>query len=99
MPDAHMHQSLQLDVADLGNGKINVSLTANSPLSQRVSYELQTTGSSSATHKGSTQLQANHSATLSNVSFSGGSNWCVSLTVQEERGAEYTITKGSACPQ
>jgi hypothetical protein len=97
MTDGHTHQSLRLEVLDSGAGKITVSLKANSPQSQRVSYELQTTGSSSATHKGSTHLQANHAATLSNMSFSGGSNWCVSLTVEEELGAQYTIKRGNAC--
>lgn len=98
MIDGHVNQALQLDILDSGTGKITVLLKANSPLSQRVSYELQTTGSSNATHKGSTHLQANHAATLSNVSFAGGNNWCVSLTVQEEFGGPYTINKGSACP-
>jgi hypothetical protein len=97
MTEAIANQSLQLDILDPGTGKITVLLKANSPHAQRVSYELLTTGTSNSALKGSTYLKANHSATLSNVSFSGGSNWCVSLIVEEELGAQYTVRKGSAC--
>lgn len=96
MADAH-HHSLQLEVSDLGGGNIAVLLNANSPQAQRVFYKLQTSGASSTTHKGSTYLQANGLATLSTLRFSAGTEWCISLTVEEEFGARYTVVKGNAC--
>jgi hypothetical protein len=72
-------------------------LIANSNEAQRVSYELRTVGASIATHKGATRLQANQIATLSTIQFSAGDNWCVSLSVEEEMGAIYKITRGNAC--
>lgn len=92
------NQSLQIEVSESPAGTVAVSLTANSPQAQRVSYELQTVGSSTATHKGSTHLQANRSAILSTIRFSAGDEWCVSLTVKEELRQPYTITTGSSCP-
>ena len=91
------HQSLQIEVSEFPAGTIAVSLTANSSQAQRVTYEMQTIGTSTSTHKGSTFLRADDLATLSTVRFSAGNEWCVSLTVEEELGSHYTITKGSAC--
>lgn len=97
MTEAEQHQSLQLELSEPIAGTIAVSLIAKSNETQRVFYELRTTGASTSTHKGSTRLQANHIATLSTIRFSAGLNWCVSLTVEEERGQNYTITRGQAC--
>jgi hypothetical protein len=97
MSEAEPHQSLQLDLSEPATGKIAVSLLANSIEAQRVSYELRTTGASVSTHRGTTWLQAKQMATLSTVQFSAGRNWCVSLTVEEELGAIYTITRGNTC--
>lgn len=97
MADAQPHQSLELDVLDSGTGNITVHLRANSSQAQRVSYELQTRGTSTTAHRGTTLLQPNDPASLSNIRFSVGREWCVSLKVEEELGARYTITKGSAC--
>lgn len=97
MSDAEPHQSLQLVLSEPTTGKIAVSLIANSNEAQRVSYELRTTGASVSRHKGTTQLQAKQTATLSTVQFSAGQNWCVSLSVEEELGAIYTITRGNDC--
>lgn len=97
MTDFNPHQSLQLDLSEPMAGTIAVSLIGNSHETQRVSYELRTTGASVSTHKGATRLQANRIATLSTVKFSAGENWCVSLSVQEEMGAAYTITRGPSC--
>jgi hypothetical protein len=97
MTEADPHQSLQLAVSEPLTGTIAVSLIANSSQAQRVSYVLRTTGASTSTHKGATRLQANHITTLSTVRFSAGSSWCVSLTVEEELGENYTITRGNAC--
>ncbi len=97
MSEAEPHQSLQLDLSEPATGKIAVSLIANSHEAQRVSYELRTTGASVSTHRGTTRLQAKQIATLSTVQFSAGQNWCVSLSVEEELGAIYTITRGNTC--
>jgi hypothetical protein len=91
------HQSLQMDLSEPTMGTIAVSLIANSNETQRVSYELRTTGASVSIHKGATRLQANQIATLSTVQFSAGDNWCVSLSVEEEMGAIYNVTRGNAC--
>lgn len=98
MSEAQQYQSLNLILSELKDGKITVFVKANSPTAQRVVYELHTKGSSSATHKGGTHLKANDTSTLSTVGFSAGEEWCVSLSVQEESGRRYTITKGNACP-
>ncbi|MBK9003154.1 MAG: hypothetical protein IPM67_07045 [Sphingomonadales bacterium] len=97
MAEAEPHQSLQLDLSESADGSIAVMLIANSIRSQNVSYELRTIGASVSTHKGSTRLQANHESTLSTIRFRAGSNWCVSLSVKEELGSRYTITRGNAC--
>lgn len=97
MNDFNPHQSLQLDLSEPMSGMIAVTLIGNSQETQRVSYELRTMGASVSTHKGATRLQANTLATLSTVKFSAGENWCVSLFVQEELGAAYTITRGPSC--
>lgn len=97
MTEAEPHRSLQLEFSEPVAGMITVSLIGKSNETQRVSYELRTTGGSTSTHKGTTRLKADHVATLSTIRFSAGRGWCVSLTAQEERGESYTITRGSAC--
>ena len=99
MTNVEPHQSLQLGLSEPTTGTIAVSLIANSNEAQRVSYELRTTGASVSTHKGATRLRANQIATLSTIQFSAGQNWCVSLTVEEELGAIYTITRGNSCTE
>lgn len=97
MAQTQFHQSLKLELSEIENGKIIVALKANALTAQRVSYELRTKGASSTTHKGVTRLKANDTSTLSNISFSSGEQWCVSLKVEEEGGAQYTINRGNNC--
>lgn len=97
MTEVGPHQSLQLELSEPVPGTIAVSLIAKSQETQRVSYELRKTGASRSTHRGATKLQAGQFATLSTIRFASGSEWCVSLTVEEELGEKYTITRGQAC--
>lgn len=97
MTEAEPHQSLELELSEPATGTIAVSLISNANKSQRVSYELRTIGASTSTHKGATRVQANHVETLSTIKFSAQGTWCVSLTVEEELGEKYTVTRGNAC--
>ena len=97
MSNVQSHRSLQLEITESGDGTIAVLLTGNSTQSQRVTYELKTSGASISTHKGTTTLRALEPTMLSNVRFSAGNQWCVSLDVEEDNGEHYTITDGSGC--
>jgi hypothetical protein len=97
MADIQSDRALALEISETADGIIAVALKANSAVAQDVSYELQTSGSSSTTHKGSTRLTANQPATLSVIRFSASREWCVALRVNEQSGASYTIEKGGSC--
>lgn len=97
MPGNDSPRALQLEIVDNGTGDISVALKAQSTQNQRVTYQLKTSGASTTIHKGATQLRADQPATLSNVRFRAGNDWCVLLDVEEENGNRYSITDGSGC--
>lgn len=98
MAQPQFHQSLKMELSGIEDRQITITLKANSLTAQRVIYELRTTGASSTIHKGASYLKANETSTLSNISFPSGEEWCVSMHVEEESGAQYTIIRGNACP-
>lgn len=89
--------SLAIEIIETVPGKITVSLTGDSPETQRVAYELATRGSSQTIHKGETTLVAHTPAVLSTVSFSRSDCWSVTLNVTEEVAGKYSITRGTDC--
>lgn len=97
MPAVQPHRSLQLVITEPRDGTIAVLLKGNSHQSQRVTYELKTSGTSTSTHKGMTSLRAMEPTVVSTVRFSVGQEWCVLLNVEEGTGEQYTIRGGSSC--
>lgn len=97
MTNTHTSRALKLVVSDTNSGQKSVQVLARSAISQRVSYELKTSGGSTTSHKGATTLGADQPSTLSSVTFSAGSQWCVALNVEEELGEKYSITEGNMC--
>jgi hypothetical protein len=91
------NHAMELEVSKSGSDKISVTLKGNSPVDQRVSYELNTRGSSTSVHRGKTSLNANSPVVLSTISFSAGNDWCVTLNVDEEAGPSYQIVEGDGC--
>lgn len=87
-------RSIALDVEQVGE-TIEVTLTGHSPVSQRVEYELELSGNSNSTHKGSTVLKADARAVLSTMRMQGGDDWCVRARVREEDGRTYEYAEGS----
>ncbi len=97
MTETQPARSLDIEILETDPDKLTVLLKGNSGQTQRVSYELETSGSSKTRHKGSTVLTANESAILATVKFSKSADWCVTLKVSEEARGSYQIVKGSGC--
>lgn len=97
MTETQPAPSLDIEISETDPDKFTVLLKGNSVQTQRVSYELETSGSSKTRHKGSTILIANESAILATVKFSKSAEWCVTLKVSEEARGSYQIVKGSDC--
>lgn len=97
MTETQASRALKLVISDTGSGQKSVQVLARSAKSQRVSYELKTSGNSTTTHKGATILRADQPSTLSSVAFSIGAEWCVTLEVQEELGGQYRVEEGNKC--
>ena len=97
MTETQPARSLDIEIHETVPDKVTVLLKANSSQTQKVSYELETSGSSKTRHKGSTVLTANKPAVLSTIKFSKSADWCVTLKVSEEAGESYQIVKGSDC--
>ncbi|MEH6789336.1 curli-like amyloid fiber formation chaperone CsgH [Parasphingorhabdus sp.] len=97
MTDLPVDRALRLEVTDNEDGLIQVRLSALSPESQKVSYEIVTQGASRSSHRGNTTLAANEPATLSTISFSYADNWCVKLNAVEESGKSYDLQEGPGC--
>ena len=95
MTDNQPARALDIEVAETGD-KLTVFLKGHSKTTQRISYELETRGASTAVHKGSTTLAANTPAVLS-MSFSRSGCWSVILNVTEEVAGTYRIVRDNAC--
>ena len=97
MTDNQPARSLDIEITETTPEKLTVLLKGHSKTAQRVSYELETRGLSTAIHKGSTTLVANSPALLSTMSFSRSGCWSVTLNVTEEVAGTYSIVRGNEC--
>lgn len=97
MSDIQPARSLDIEVTETAPDKITVLLKGNSNETQRVSYELETRGSSKTMHKGTTTLIAHSPTVLSTISYSRTNCWTVILSVTEEVAGSYKIVRGSQC--
>lgn len=93
MAGSEPRQALSLEVEEAANS-VAVHLVALSPVSQKVDYTVELTGTSRSRHSGSTTIPANERRVLSQMRTGFADNWCARVQVQEERGAAYTLTAG-----
>lgn len=87
-------RALTLEVHE-GRDQVTISLIALSPVQQKISYDVQLTGSSRARHKGSMIISASTRQVLSTMSSSAGNGWCARAEVREEKLEPYTLLAGS----
>lgn len=92
--EAQTPRALTLDVNE-GRDQVTISLIALSPVQQKISYDVQLTGSSQARHKGSMTISASTRQVLSTMSSSAGNRWCARVEVREEKLEPYTLLAGS----
>lgn len=93
-PDpADQERAIGMVVERQGDG-VEVRLTGNSPVDQRVSYELLLSGASTSRHRGETALRAHQETILSTMRMGAASGWCVSAKIVEENGLAYEYSEG-----
>lgn len=97
MTDTQPARSLAIEVIETEDDKLTVLLKGHSKTAQRISYELEIRGASTAVHKGSTSLAADTPALLSTMRFTRSDCWSVRLAVTEEVAGSYRIERGSDC--
>lgn len=86
-------RALALNVIVSGD-TVELELVANSPVNQRVQYEVELLGDSMARHKGATSIPAGDRQVLSRFKTSVSETWCAKVEVTEASGAHYTLTAG-----
>ena len=77
---------------------VEIELVALSPVTQKVEYALELSGSNNSRHRGSSTVTAGERHVLSKLKSGFSDSWCVTLDVTEESGESYTLTAGD-CAQ
>ncbi len=89
-------RTLALEVVE-ADTHVKVLLLAQSRHRQEVSYEIELTGDSTTRHKGRTTVDPGGQRVLSTIRMSTSGAWCARVTVQEDDGAPYELSRGSSC--
>src|SRR3546814_20701687 len=90
-PAASPRDAVMLEVERDGN-LVQLQLIGESPVTQRVRYEMTFTGQSTSHHRGNAPLEAGQRQTLSTMTLPGGGRWCVRS--EERRGGKKGVSKG-----
>ncbi len=75
-------------------GFVQLQLVGDSPMTQRVRYEITFTGQSTSHLRGSAQLEAGRRHVLTTMRMSTGPRWCVKIAVEEGDGRRYELNGG-----
>ena len=86
-------RALALEVVEQGDS-VELALVAQSQVAQQVTYSVELTGTSTARHRGDTQIPAGERQVLSRLKSNVAGGWCATVEVTEGSGASYTLTAG-----
>lgn len=92
-PAASPRDPVMLEVERDGN-LVQLQLIGESPVTQKVRYEMTFTGQSTSHHRGNATLEAGQRHILSTMRMSVGGRWCVKVTVEEGGGRRYELSGG-----
>ena len=85
--------ALSLMVERCGDA-IEVRLIGHSTVAQHVRYDLHLSGKSNSRNRGSSDLAAGRTVTLSTMRMSVTDHWCVQVAVEEGNGDRYDLRQG-----
>ena len=91
-PEAPPRDAVMLEVERKGN-HVQLHLIGESPVTQRVHYDMAFTGQSTSHHRGNATLEAGQRHILSTMRMSVDGRWCVKVAV-EEGGRRYELNGG-----
>lgn len=92
-PAASPRDTVMLEVERDGN-LVQLQLIGESPVTQKVRYEMTFTGQSTSHHRGNATLEAGQRHILSRMRMSVGGRWCVKVAVEEGGGRRYELNGG-----
>lgn len=92
-PEAAPRDTVMLEVERDGN-HVQLKLIGESPVTQRVQYDMAFTGQSTSHHRGNATLEAGRRHILSTMRMSVGGRWCVRVAVEEGGGRRYELGGG-----
>lgn len=92
-PEAAPRDAVMLEVERDGNN-VELRLVGESPVTQRVQYDMAFTGHSTSHHRGNATLEAGRRHILSTMRMSVGGHWCVKVAVEEGDGRQYELSGG-----
>lgn len=85
--------TVMLEIERDGN-QVKLRLIGESPVTQRVRYDMAFQGQSTSQHRGTATLDAEQRNILSTMRMSVNGHWCVKVTVEEEGGRRYELGGG-----
>lgn len=85
-------QALSLDALSTPKG-VELTVIGEADTAMTVEYELEVSGASRTHHAGKTKLKPGRRQLLSTVRFQAGGPWRAELTVVQENGVRYSLTR------
>lgn len=85
--------TVMLEIEREGN-QVRLQLIGESPVMQRVRYDMAFQGQSTSHHRGTATLDGGQRHILSTMRMSVDGHWCVRVTVEEGGGRRYELGGG-----